>query len=119
MEIWSFFSGGMGLDLGFEEAGLNTTLAVELDKWCCDTIRKNRPGVTLIENDVHVLCGADLRKTRRFDHDVFLMIGGPPCQTFSPGGKRAGLNDPRGNLIYEYLRLIKEVQPQHFLLENV
>ncbi len=47
------------------------------------------------------------------------MIGGPPCQSFSPGGRRAGLQDPRGNLIYEYFRLISEVSPRYFILENV
>lgn len=47
------------------------------------------------------------------------MVGGPPCQSFSPGGKRSGLSDPRGNLIYTYLKLIDEVRPQCFVLENV
>jgi len=119
VEVWSFFSGALGLDLGLEESGLRTTLAVELDKWCCNTIRINRSNLSLIEGDVHSLHGDNLRRERRYDNDVFLMVGGPPCQSFSPGGRRAGLNDPRGNLIYEYLRLIKEVQPQFFLLENV
>ena len=47
------------------------------------------------------------------------MVGGPPCQSFSPGGKRAALNDPRGNLIYEYFRLISEIRPRYFVMENV
>ena len=47
------------------------------------------------------------------------MVGGPPCQSFSPGGKRTSLSDPRGNLIYEYLRLIREVAPRYFIFENV
>ena len=53
------------------------------------------------------------------DDDVYLMVGGPPCQSFCPGGKRAALSDPRGNLIYTYLRLVDQVRPRHFLLENV
>jgi DNA (cytosine-5)-methyltransferase 1 len=118
-EVWSFFSGAMGLDLGLETAGLKPTLAVEFDKWCCDSIRKNRPEVSLIEGDVRLQSGERLRRQRKFDGDVFAMVGGPPCQSFSTGGKRAGLSDPRGNLIYEYLRLISEVKPGLFVLENV
>lgn len=130
MEVWSFFSGALGLDLGLHEAGIRTTLAVEVDKWCCQTIRHNWPDVDLVEGDVREVTGASLRAHRALKSqardraipdsgDVFLMVGGPPCQSFSPGGKRAGLSDPRGNLIYEYLRLIGEVQPQYFVLENV
>lgn len=118
-EIWSFFSGAMGLDLGLEAAGLQATLAVEIDPIFCRTIRTNRPGLDLIEGDVSKLSAASLRKHRQFDGEVFLMAGGPPCQPFSSGGKRAALNDPRGNLIYEYFRLIAEVRPCYFVLENV
>jgi DNA (cytosine-5)-methyltransferase 1 len=118
-EIWSFFSGAMGLDLGLEEAGLAPTLAVEIDRTFCATIRANRPDLDLIEGDVSRLTGDALRARRRFHGEVFLMAGGPPCQPFSSGGKRAALNDPRGNLIYEYFRLISEVRPRYFVLENV
>lgn len=118
-EIWSFFSGAMGLDLGLEAAGLAATLAVEIDPTFCRTIRANRPELDLVEDDVAELTGAALRKRRKFDGEVFLMAGGPPCQPFSSGGKRAALNDPRGNLIYEYFRLISEVRPRYFVLENV
>jgi DNA (cytosine-5)-methyltransferase 1 len=118
-EVWSFFSGAMGLDLGLEEAGLPPTLAVEIDRTFCATIRANRPGLDLIQGDVSQLTGDALREHRRFYGEVFLMAGGPPCQPFSSGGKRAALNDPRGNLIYEYFRLISEVRPRYFVLENV
>jgi DNA (cytosine-5)-methyltransferase 1 len=118
-EVWSFFSGAMGLDLGLEMAGIHPTLAVEIDPWCCKTIRSKRPSLTLFEGDVTKLSGADLRELRGFSGDVELMVGGPPCQSFSPGGKRAGLNDPRGNLIYEYFRLISEICPRYFVMENV
>ncbi|WP_220087890.1 DNA cytosine methyltransferase [Herbaspirillum rubrisubalbicans] len=119
-EIWSFFSGAMGLDLGLELAGLHTTLAVENDKNCCNTIRKNRPNLTVIERSVSELSAEDLRTARGgYDGEVFLMVGGPPCQSFSSGGNRSGLTDPRGNLIYEYMRLINEVRPRYFVFENV
>jgi DNA (cytosine-5)-methyltransferase 1 len=118
-EVWSFFSGAMGLDLGLEAAGITPTLANEIDSTFCKTIRANRPNLDLIEGDVSRISAGDLRKRRKFDDDVFLMAGGPPCQSFSSGGKRSGLNDPRGNLIYEYFRLISEVRPRYFILENV
>ena len=118
-EVWSFFSGGMGLDLGFEAVGLPPTLAVEIDKECCTTIRTQRPELSLIEGSVCSIDSDVVRRTRSYSGDVFLMIGGPPCQSFSSGGKRAALSDPRGNLIYEYMRLIGEVRPRFFLLENV
>jgi DNA (cytosine-5)-methyltransferase 1 len=118
-EVWSFFSGAMGLDLGLEMAGIKPTLAVEIDAWCCKTIRRNRPDITLIEGSVSDESGASLRKIREFQGEVDLMVGGPPCQSFSPGGKRAALNDPRGNLIYEYFRLVGEVRPRYFVMENV
>lgn len=118
-EIWSFFSGAMGLDLGLEAAGLIPTLSNEVDKNCCETIRVNRPGLQLIEESISDLTGDKLRKIRDFDDEVYMMVGGPPCQSFSSGGKRTSLADVRGNLIYEYLRLISEVKPRYFVLENV
>ncbi|MEM8554253.1 MAG: DNA cytosine methyltransferase [Pseudomonadota bacterium] len=118
-EVWSFFTGAMGLDLGLEAAGLHATLANELDKRFCETIRTNRPGLDLIEGDVTNLTAQSLRKRRGFDHEVYLIVGGPPCQSFSSGGKRAALSDPRGNLIYEFFRIVSEVSPRYFVLENV
>jgi DNA (cytosine-5)-methyltransferase 1 len=118
-EIWSFFSGGMGLDLGLEQAGLETTLANEIDSVCCQTIRTNRPDIDLIEADINALSAEALLERRGNPDEVFLMVGGPPCQSFSTGGKRAGLSDPRGNLIYAYLRLISQVRPRYFVFENV
>ena len=118
-EIWSLFSGAMGLDLGLESVGATPTLALEWDKWCCATIRQNRPQLDVIEGDVSSFKGNDLRRIRKFDDEVFALVGGPPCQSFSPGGNRAAISDPRGNLIYEYLRLIGEIQPRIFVLENV
>lgn len=122
--VWSFFSGAMGLDLGLEAAGLQPSLVVEKDPTCLETITRNRPSVLIpssagARGDITRLTGYSLRRESGFDDDVFLMVGGPPCQSFSSGGKRAGLSDPRGNLIYHYLRLVGEVQPRYFLLENV
>ncbi|MBI4874891.1 MAG: DNA cytosine methyltransferase, partial [Acidobacteria bacterium] len=69
-EIWSFFTGAMGLDLGLEGAGLVPTLANEINRHCCETIRRNRPELTLVEEDILNLSARRLRETRRFDGDV-------------------------------------------------
>jgi DNA (cytosine-5)-methyltransferase 1 len=118
-EIWSFFTGAAGLDLGLERAGLHPRLAVEIDRDCCKTLRHNRPSLDVWETDITQLNANAIRQHRKYDGEVFLMVGGPPCQSFSSGGKRAALSDPRGNLIYTYLRLIDQIRPSYFILENV
>jgi DNA (cytosine-5)-methyltransferase 1 len=117
--IVSLFSGAMGLDLGLEQAGISTSLAVEVDPHCCATIRQNRPGIDVWETDVEQIDGPALRARLKNPDDIGLLIGGPPCQSFCPGGKRAALSDPRGNLIYTYLKLVQELRPRFFVLENV
>jgi len=107
--VVSVFSGAMGLDLGLEQAGITPNLAIEVDPYCCLTIRTNRPKIDTWEEDIEKIDGKAIRKRLGNPKDVFLMVGGPPCQSFCPGGKRAALSDPRGNLIYKYLRLIKEL----------
>jgi DNA (cytosine-5)-methyltransferase 1 len=119
VEIWSFFTGAAGLDLGLEKAGLSPTLAVEIDKDCCATLRRNRPELDVWEADIGELDVNKMIDRRKPAGEVFLMAGGPPCQSFSSGGKRSALSDPRGNLIYTYLRLVEQVRPKYFILENV
>jgi len=109
----------MGLDLGLERAGIKSTLAIDIDPLCCATLRANRPDLDVWEADVDNLDGDTIRKRRPRARNVFLMVGGPPCQSFSPGGKRAALSDSRGNLIYSYLRLVDQLKPRYFILENV
>jgi DNA (cytosine-5)-methyltransferase 1 len=116
--VWSFFSGAMGLDLGLERVGIEPSLAVEIEPIFCETIRANRPDMLVLERDISGLSAKELVEVTG-QEEVDLMVGGPPCQSFSPGGKRSALNDPRGNLIFEYLRLIGEVRPKRFVLENV
>jgi DNA (cytosine-5)-methyltransferase 1 len=116
--VWSFFSGAMGLDLGLEEAGWQPSLAVEIEPTFCDTIAVNRPEIRIINSDVAALSGDKLAAVTGTS-DVDLMVGGPPCQSFCTGGNRTALSDPRGNAIFEYLRLVSEVRPRMFVLENV
>ncbi|MBB3227839.1 DNA (cytosine-5)-methyltransferase 1 [Luteibacter sp. Sphag1AF] len=117
--VWSLFSGAYGLDLGLERGGIKATLAVDVDQACCETLRLNRPDLDVWQADVATLSGAQLRERTQEHGEIFAIVGGPPCQSFSTGGKRSGLSDPRGNLIYEYLRIVNEVRPRFFVLENV
>lgn len=117
--VVSLFSGGMGLDLGLEQVGIETTLAVEIDPYCCSTILQNRPAIDVWQTDIQQIDGKAIRARLQNPKDIFLMVGGPPCQSFCPGGKRAALSDPRGNLIYTYLKLVQEIRPRFFVLENV
>ena len=119
-EVWSLFSGAMGLDLGLEEAGLSPTLVCEIERIYCQTIRMNRPDITLIEGDAAAQTAESLRAARGgYSGDVLLIAGGPPCQSYSSGGKRQALSDPRGGLVREFFRLVSEVRPQYFIMENV
>jgi DNA (cytosine-5)-methyltransferase 1 len=117
--VVSLFSGAMGLDLGLEQAGLHTAVCVEMDKLACQTIRENT-SIPVIEGDIskvstdEILIAAKLKRK-----DVFMVVGGPPCQAFSTAGKRLSLQDFRGNVIVNYLRVVEEIAPPYFILENV
>lgn len=119
-----FFSGGGGLDLGFSGAGFNSILTSDIDIYSCKTLEQNQNKKPFIKKH-EVLCD-DIRnisfkslKNIIKNKEINFIIGGPPCQAFSVFGKRKGLDDPRGNLVYEYARLIKELNPDGFLFENV
>lgn len=113
----------MGLDLGLERAGFQTVAAVEIDRAARQTIKHNaaRRGQTLfVAEDVTQLSAEDILQAARLERgQVTLVSGGPPCQPFSTAGKRQALNDPRGSLFRDYLRLIEGLQPRFFIMENV
>jgi DNA (cytosine-5)-methyltransferase 1 len=108
----------MGLDLGLEAAGIDTVACCEIDQWCCETIRKNRPEIKIFENSVTQLNPIAVAESVGLDSSAIL-VGGPPCQSFSSAGKRSGLNDSRGNLIFEYFRFVNALKPRAFIFENV
>ena len=117
MNIISLFSGCGGLDLGFERAGFNIPVANEFDKTIWATFKANHPQTHLIEGDV--------RQVTRKDIEPFLsgevdgIIGGPPCQSWSEAGALRGIEDARGQLFYDYIRILTEFRPKFFLAENV
>lgn len=117
MNIISLFSGCGGLDLGFERAGFRILVANEFDKTIWATYKENHPNTHLIEGDVRQITKDDIAKY--IDGAVDGIIGGPPCQSWSEAGSLKGIKDARGQLFYDYIRILKEFQPKFFLAENV
>ena len=117
MNVLSLFSGCGGLDLGFEKAGFNIPVANEFDKTIWDTFKINHPNTKLIEGDVRQVTEQDIREM--FNGRVDGIIGGPPCQSWSEAGSLRGIDDARGQLFFEYIRILKQFKPKFFLAENV
>ena len=115
----SLFSGAMGLDIGIERAGFKICVCVEMDKWACETINANTT-IPVISRDInHVTTDEILRVAGLQPGEVTLVVGGPPCQAFSTAGRQRGLADFRGNVILQYLRVVSDIRPEFFILENV
>ncbi len=119
-KIISLFSGAGGMDIGFEMAGFQTAVAVEFDKSCCKTLNKNKPNLSVIQGDISKITTEQILKTAKLKPtEAALVIGGPPCQSFSLAGKRMGMDDPRGMLVLEFIRVVRESLPVAFVMENV
>jgi len=119
----SLFSGAGGLDIGFHRAGFRIVACDEIDKTCCETLKLNRvkhlgKDCKIIRKDIRQLDVSELQPGK-----VDFIIGGPPCQSFSAIGRRAGgiigVGDPRGGLFEHYCRIVKCLKPKGFLFENV
>jgi len=113
MRLISLFSGAGGLDKGFHNAGFRTVVANEFDPKICPTFRANFPEVNLIEGDIRDI------PSDAFPEHVTGIIGGPPCQSWSEAGSLKGIEDARGQLFYEYIRILRDTQPLFFVAENV
>lgn len=113
MKLLSLFSGCGGLDLGFEKAGFEIPIANEFDKTIWETYMVNHPDTQLIKGDIRNI------KSEDFPDGIDGIIGGPPCQSWSEAGSLKGINDSRGKLFYDYIRILKDKQPKFFLAENV
>lgn len=123
----SLFSGSMGLDLGLEQTGRFSVLAcIEKEPAFCQTIRSNHeagrlhPKLKLFDRDICLVEPSELLDaTGLKPGEIDLLAGGPPCQSFSTAGKRGTVQDPRGTLLWQFLRFVEVLQPRFFLMENV
>ncbi len=112
MNIISLFSGAGGLDLGFEQAGFHTIWANEYDKDIWQTYEKNFPNTMLDKRSIVKIPSIEIP-------DAIGIIGGPPCQSWSEAGTLRGIDDHRGQLFFEFIRLLRDKKPLFFLAENV
>lgn len=113
LSVVSFFSGAGGLDKGFELAKFHIPWANEYDRSIWDTYELNFPKTQLDKRSIVKVEPDDLPTA--FDG----MIGGPPCQSWSEAGALRGIEDHRGQLFFEYIRLLKARRPKFFVAENV
>jgi len=117
-DVISLFSGAMGLDIGLTIAGLTVKVGQDFDNACVTTMKAN--GHNVLGGDIR-----DIDPQRLLDiaglnpGEPFLLCGGPPCQPFSTAGKRLGINDPRGSLFMDFIRMIDAIRPRFFIMENV
>ena len=117
-DVISLFSGAMGLDIGLAKAGLNVVIGQDFDASCVKTMRAN--GHKVLEGDIREIEPQQfLSLTGLHIGEPFLICGGPPCQPFSTAGKRLGINDPRGSLFMDFIRMIDYIRPRFFVMENV
>lgn len=112
MKVVSLFAGAGGLDLGFKRAGFDIIWANEYDKEIWETYKNNHPKTFLDKRSI-----VDIEADEVPECDG--IIGGPPCQSWSEAGAMKGIEDKRGQLFYDFIRLIAAKQPKFFLAENV
>ncbi|QFZ53673.1 DNA cytosine methyltransferase [Oceanihabitans sp. IOP_32] len=112
MDVVSFFAGAGGLDLGFQKAGFNVVWANEYDKDIWETYEKNHKKTIL---DKRSIVNIESHEVPECDG----IIGGPPCQSWSEAGSLRGINDKRGQLFFDFIRILEAKQPKFFLAENV
>ncbi len=114
------FAGAGGLGLGFEQAGFDVPVAVEIDPVHAAVHQFNFPHCQTIPRSVTEITGKEIRERAKLlpHQPIAAVIGGAPCQGFSVMGRRS-LDDPRNALVKDFLRLVDELQPNYFVFENV
>ncbi|NES99368.1 MAG: DNA cytosine methyltransferase [Sphaerospermopsis sp. SIO1G1] len=113
------FAGAGGMTLGFEQAGFDVLVSVELDPIHCAVHKFNFPFWTILCRSVEDITGAEIRNISQIkDQEIDVVFGGPPCQGFSLIGKRC-FDDPRNSLVFHFIRLVIDLQPKYFVMENV
>ena len=116
-KIIDLFCGCGGLSLGFEQAGFEVAYAIDMWQAAINTFNHNHSEQVAECRDIHELTKEKLQELKK-NGEIVGVIGGPPCQGFSKVGTR-DVNDPRNHLYLEYCRVVEEVSPDFFVLENV
>ena len=117
--VIDLFAGAGGMSLGFEQAGFDVIAAVEIDPIHCAAHKFNFPQTVVLPRSVVGLKAADIRLASGIGgRPIDCVFGGPPCQGFSLIGHRV-LDDPRNNLVLEFVRLVSELDARTFVFENV
>lgn len=113
------FAGSGGLGTGFVNAGFNIISANDIWQPAADTYIANHKNVNYIVEDISKIDGNKLLEGTKYSkNDIDVIIGGPPCQGFSTLGKRF-IDDPRNKLFKEYVRIVNDIKPKFFVMENV
>ena len=113
MQVLSLFSGCGGLDLGFKQAGFTIPIANEFDSSIWQTYEANHKDTQLLRGDIREIVEGDIPEK------IDGIIGGPPCQSWSEAGALKGIDDARGRLFFDYIRILRWKRPKFFLAENV
>ncbi len=126
--VISLFTGAGGMEIGLEDVGFKTSVCVEIDKDCRETLRKNRPAWNIFEDetdrepgDIRSISAKELLAMAGLKPgQASLVTGGAPCQPFSNIGRKKGKEDPKnGDLFQEFVKIVKGVKPRAFIFENV
>ena len=119
MNVIDLFCGCGGFSKGFEQAGFDVRLGIDIWQDAVTTYKANFPSAATIVGDISTLTGDDLLAAAGMSaNEVDVIIGGPPCQGFSLSGKRM-LDDPRNILYKSFVRMVETIQPKAFVMENV
>lgn len=114
MNLISLFAGAGGLDKGFENEGFNIVWANEFDRKIWETYKLNHSKNTILETkSISKVLNSEI------PNNIDGIIGGPPCQSWSIAGSKKGIEDKRGQLFFEYIRVLKDKKPLFFVVENV
>jgi DNA (cytosine-5)-methyltransferase 1 len=118
--VISLFTGAMGLDLGFEKEDFAIRVALDIDPYAAETVRKNRPRIPVINRSISKVETREILETAGLTvGEATVVTGGSPCQPFSTAGRRLSVNEMKGQLIFEFIRVVEEAKPRFFVFENV
>lgn len=117
------FAGAGGMALGLSQAGIDVVGLVEIDKFCLATLAANRnkafPRARIIRADISKVTGKEILESARVQGELDLLTGGPPCQGFTWSNRKRSINDPRSQMMWHMIRLVGEMKPRCFIIENV